>query len=277
MGRNKFVSCTICSKSLRSDKIKLHEERHRKQHGKQTKYQMKHCSICKKSMIAGNLTRHIKVHNNSKKEILENIISDQKSYEDLGNKGKILKELMDKEDIDSLSLRKDHLKALEVNSLRKQQQFESLNPWQEKLLSFMEPSKREIIWVCGVKGAEGKSWFQGYLEHHYTHKKVFRTSIDRNKESILHSLSKKTLSLLDVFVFNIPRSFDIKEIPYTLFEDIKDGFAISTKYDSKQLRFNIPNIVIIFSNTRPVIGSVSKDRWRVYNIINEELRIINIS
>ena len=140
----------------------------------------------------------------------------------------------------------------------------------------MEPSKREIIWVRGDKGAEGKSWFQEYLEHHYTRKKVFRTSMDRNKESILYSLSKKTLSLLDVFVFNIPRSFDIKDVPYTLFEDIKDGFAISTKYDSKQLRFNTPNIVIIFSNTRPVIGSVSKDRWRVYDIISEELRTKNI-
>ena len=276
MGRNKFVSCATCSQSLRSDKIKLHEERHRKQHGKQTKYQMKRCSICKKSMIAWHLTRHMLVHNNSKKEILENIISDQKSYEDLGNKGKILKELMDKEDIDSLSLRKDHLKALEVNSLRKEQQFESLKSWQEKLLTFMEPSKREIIWVCGVKGAEGKSWFQDYLEYHYTRKKVFRTSMDRKKESILHSLSKKTISLLDVFVFNIPRSFDMKEVPYTLFEDIKDGFAISTKYDSKQLRFNIPNIVIIFSNTRPLIRSVSKDRWKVYNITNEELKTIHI-
>ena len=272
MGRNKFVSCTICSRSFRSDKIKSHEERHRKQHGKQNKYQMKHCSICKKSMISWHLTRHMLVHNNSKKEILENIISDQKSYEDLGNKGKILKELMNKEDIDSLSLRKDHLKALEVNSLRKQQEFGALKSWQESLLKIMEPSQREIIWVCGVKGAEGKSWFQEYLEHHYTCKKVFRTSMDRNKESILHSLSKNTLSFLDVFVFNIPRSFEIKDVPYTLFEDIKDGYAISTKYNSKQLRFNTPNIVIIFSNARPDIQMVSKDRWRIFDIKNEELR-----
>ena len=276
MGRNKFGSCTICSKSLRSDKIKLHEERHRKQYGKQTKYQMMSCSICKKSMIAWHVKRHMQVHNSSKKEILDNIKFDQKCYDDVGKTGQILKDLLCNEDINPLSLRKDHVKALEVNSLRKEQQFGLLKPWQEKLLNLMEPSQRQIIWVCGVKGAEGKSWFQEYLEHHYTNKKVFRSSIDKNKESILHSLSKKMLSLIDVFAFNIPRSFDIKDVPYTLFEDIKDGYAISTKYDSKQLRFIVPNIVIIFSNSRPDVGMVSKDRWTVFDIKKEELISINV-
>ena len=270
MGRNKFIQCEVCSKSMRSDNLKLH----RKQHDQQSKYRTKSCLVCQKTMIAGNLTRHMKIHNESKKEMLKNIKSDQKCYDDLGNKGRLLKDLLDKEDIDSQSLRAEHLKALSVNSLRKDLKFESLKSWQEKLIKFMEPSQREIIWVCGVKGAEGKSWFQEYLEHHYTRKKVFRTSMDRNKESILHSLSKKTLSLLDVFVFNIPRSFNRKVVPYDLFEDIKDGYAISTKYDSKQLRFNTPNIVIVFSNSRPGVRVVSKDRWRVFDIKYDELNII---
>ena len=182
-----------------------------------------------------------------------------------------MKDLLSNEDIDPLSLRKDHVKALEVNSLRKERQFGSLKPWQEKLLNFMEPSQREIIWICGVKGAEGKSWFQEYIEHHYTQKKVFRTSMNSNKESILHSLSKNTLPLIDVFVFNTPRSFDVKDIPYTLLEEIKDGQAISSKYNSKVLNFKKPNILIIFSNKRPCITGVSKDRWRIYKIQNDSL------
>ena len=177
MGRNKFIQCEVCSKSMRSDHFKLH----RKQHDQQSKYRTKSCLVCQKTMIAGNLTRHMKIHNESKKEMLKNIKSDQKCYDDLGNKGRLLKDLLDKEDIDSQSLRAEHLKALSVNSLRKELQFESLKTWQEKLIKFMEPSQREIIWVCGVKGAEGKSWFQEYLEHHYTRKKVFRTSMDRKK------------------------------------------------------------------------------------------------
>ena len=92
MGRNKHIQCKVCLKSFRSDKLKLHEE----QHERKSKYQMKRCSICQKSMISWNLKRHMAVHNNSEKEFLENIISDQKCYEDLGNKGKIVKDLLDK-------------------------------------------------------------------------------------------------------------------------------------------------------------------------------------
>ena len=268
MGRNKHIQCKVCLKSFRSDKLKSHEELH---HERKSKYRMKSCSICQKSMIAWHLKRHMNVHNNSKKEILENVKSDQKCYEDLGNKGKILKDLLDKDNIDSQSLRPEHLKALEVNSLRKNEQFESLKPWQEQLLKLIGTSDREIIWICGKAGAEGKSWFQNYLEHYYTPNRVFRSPIDKNKESMLHSLSKKTLSLINVFIFNIPRSFYVDDVPYSLLEDIKDGFAISTKYNSKNLQFRKPNIVILFSNTTPNKKKVSPDRWNIFKIENGNL------
>ena len=267
MGRNKYIQCKICLKSLRSDKLKSHEE----QHERKSKYQMKRCSICQKSMIAGHLARHMKTHNNSKTELLQGIKADQKCYEDVGNKGKLLKELLENEDIDPMSLRKEYQKALEVDSFRNEHQFESLKPWQEKLKTCIKSTDREIIWVYGRQGAEGKSWFQNYLEHYYTPKKVFRSPIDRNKESMLHSLSKRTLSLIDVFIFNIPRSFDIKDIPFTFLEEIKDGYGISTKYNSKQLRFETPNIVILFSNVFPDIKYASRDRWSIFKIEYDEL------
>ena len=267
MGRHRYIQCKVCLKSFRSDKLKLHEERHERK----SKYQMKRCSICQKSMISWNLKRHMAVHNNSEKEILENIISDQKCYEDLGNKGKIVKDLLDKVDIDSLSLRSEHVKALEVNNLRKKQQFGSLKPWQEKLETLIETTDREIIWVYGRQGAEGKSWFQNYLEHCYTPKRVFRTPINKHKESILHALSKRTLSLIDVFIFNIPRSFHVDDVPYTLIEDIKDGFAMSTKYNSKSLHLKTPNIVILFSNVFPDTKYASRDRWSIFKIEYDEL------
>ena len=58
---------------------------------------------------------------------------------------------------------------------------------------------------------------------------------------------------------------------FIAFEDIKDGFAISTKYDSMQLRFNTPNIVIVFSNVKPKKNMVSLDRWKNLDIINKLL------
>ena len=65
------------------------------------------------------------------------------------------------------------------------------------------------------------------------------------------------------------------DVPYTLLEEIKDGQAISTKYDSKVLNFKKPNILIVFSNTQPIITRVSKDRWKIYDITKDKLCVRN--
>ena len=164
-------------------------------------------------------------------------------------------------------LRSEFKTAINLNSLYKERTFGSLKPWQEKLFNLLEPSDREIIWVVGSRGNEGKTWFQEYIEHHYGRSRVFQTTIDRHRESILHTLSKETLPLIEYFLFNIPKGFDRKDVPYNLFEEIKDGRAISTKYDSKKLRFRVPNILVVFSNAIPnFLNSVSKDRWTVCTI-----------
>ena len=271
MGRNKYVCCNLCKKNFRSDTL----QRHLLQHKGKSKYPTKKCRICHKLMIAWNLPRHIKIHNDSAKQILENIKADQFCYEEIGNAGHIVEGLLEKEDIDPKSLRKEYVKALEVNNLRKQGISDSLKTWQVKLLELMKPSQREIIWVIGRKGAEGKSWFQEYIEQHFGCKIVFRTTMNKNADSILYCLSKRMISLINIFVFNIPRSFNMKDLPYTLLEEIKDGQAISTKYDSKVLNFRKPNILIVFSNTQPIFNRVSKDRWKIYDITKDELSMRN--
>ena len=62
-------------------------------------------------------------------------------------------------------------------------------------------------------------------------------------------------------------------MPYTLLEDIKDGRAMSTKYDSKAIKFHTPNVVMVFANTSPVFIKMSSDRWEVYQILDDELVI----
>ena len=51
-----------------------------------------------------------------------------------------------------------------------------------------------------------------------------------------------------------------------MLEEIKDGKAVSTKYESSILELNTPNIVVVFSNERPEERKMSRDRWSVYNI-----------
>ena len=256
MARNKYIRCKVCSKNVRSDKQHSHGE---------NAYSMKSCSICHKSMIAGNLFRHMKTHTKTKQGILNNIKKDQEHLIQLRETGQIIEELLKNSTIDPSSLRREYSKALEVVSTP-DKITDTLRPWQQELLEDIKPSDRNIIWVVGRGGAEGKSWFQRYLVQHHGPHRVFDTTIEKRSDGILHALSKRIVSLIEVFIFNIPRSFSIDNVPYNLFEQIKDGQAISAKYDSKVLRFKTPNIVLVFANNQPSRSKMSLDRWQTFNI-----------
>ena len=47
--------------------------------------------------------------------------------------------------------------------------------------------------------------------------------------------------------------------------NIKDRAATTSKYDNKIIKFKTPNIVMVFSNRKPDLNSLSKDRWNIYN------------
>ena len=266
MGKHSVVTCKFCSKEMRSDTLK----RHLNTHNNIKTYPRKNCSICNKNMRSWDLKRHLKTHSKTIKNISENVENDQKMYDEKVEIGKMVKQVLEQEDINPASLSQNNRKALEAYSMQTNtQKFESLNRWQRELLELMKPSERKIIWVKGETGGEGKTWFQNYIVHHYGIDRVFQSPINKNSESIFHALSKRTLELVDVFVFNIPRSFKTLDMPYTLFEDIKDGEAISTKYYGKTLKFKTPNILIVFSNRIASWANMTKDRWVKINLVKE--------
>ncbi len=256
MGRNKYVCCKVCSKNVRSDKAHTHKE---------NKYRMKSCLVCHKSMITGHLSRHMKTHAKSKQNILDNINKDQERFNQQQETGQVVEELLKNNNIDPRSLRSEYSKALEIINVP-DKITDTLRPWQQKLLGDIKPSDRNIIWVVGRNGAEGKSWFQQYLVQLFGSQRIFHTTMQKRLDGILHALSKRVTSLIDIFIFNIPRSFSRDCIPYNLLEQLKDGQAISTKYDSKLLRFKTPNIVLVFANYEPSRLKMSFDRWQIFNV-----------
>ena len=135
-----------------------------------------------------------------------------------------------------------------------------------------QPSYREIFWIFGVKGNEGKSWFQGYMETFYGYARVVRLDLQNTTGNILHTLSKRPLQTTDIFLFNDTRVADRNYQNYAVLEHIKDGSAVSSKYNSSVLTFKTPNILIVFSNTQPNRANLSHDRWRVYAINKDGLR-----
>ncbi len=221
-------------------------------------------------LLARHKRKHLIVKDPLDK-IRENIKLDKIEFEESKQIGEALKiEILNKT-IDPTSLRSEYLKKVNLESGNMDSGTVELKIWQQKLLERMMPSPRTIIWVVGTKGEEGKSWFQQHLLERIGSFKVFSTAIDRRADGILHALSKRQLPLIDVFLFNVPRCFPIKKFPYTLLEDIKDGRSLSSKYDSKQLTFKTPNIVIVFSNRQPVKASMSADRWMLFNIQKDDL------
>ena len=75
---------------------------------------------------------------------------------------------------------------------------------------------------------------------------------------------------MDIFLFNDTRA-SIHPINYSILEILKDGSAVSVKYNSQIVNFKVPNIVIIFSNHMPDTSKLSEDRWQIYSVSKQEL------
>ena len=80
------------------------------------------------------------------------------------------------------------------------------------------------------------------------------------------------MSSIDTFLFNDARSGQSEMRCYEVLENIKDGRAIASKYASDIVRFQTPNVVIVFSNADPDTRQLSKDRWKIFYINKEGLR-----
>ena len=175
------------------------------------------------------------------------------------------------------SLSREHKLALDLyRKERSLQDFSEvqLKTWQQKLMNiFDEKSDREVIWVIGKKGNEGKSWFQDYLESCFGFNRVSRIDFRIKHANMCNVLKKKPLTTVDIFLFNDGRSIteDENSDHYRILENIKDGQATTSKYNNDVIKFKKPNTVMVFSNTLPIQTNLSLDRWKVFRIVKNVL------
>lgn len=131
--------------------------------------------------------------------------------------------------------------------------------WQLTLLEVIKqkPTKRIIYWLYEDIGGYGKSEFTKYCV-------IKHDAIILNGKStdMAHALSKHKNKKL--IIIDVPRSVQ-DYINYGMIEQIKNELVFSGKYDSTQLVFNVPH-VIVFSNTTPDLNMMSLDRWRIINL-----------
>ena len=289
--RHVQVECSVCFKKMRSDHSKRHMRKHRdlyslaendmreeiQERKRQYENRMERIRLIKEIAQQEEAPFECieEVEKNSPSETLETLetemLKDNQKYLDMVEHGKDIATIIDKGIVQEESLTKGRKNALD---LYRQQHVcldistAELCPWQKEAFKLFDEAEndRKVIWICGVRGNIGKSWFQNYVEAYFGYQRVFRSDLRIKHKDMCNILKKRGLSSVNIFLFNDARSTkgDENVNMYRILEDIKDGAATSSKYDSQVIKFKTPNIVMEFSNVRPNTKRLSADRWEVY-------------
>ena len=140
--------------------------------------------------------------------------------------------------------------------------------WQKELREYLDkPCNRKIIWVVGVVGNEGKSFFQRNICEEF----------GENARNTFCIVGKEYSTNTDIFLFNVPRAQYLHTEQYEILEKIKDGWATSPKYNGRNLNFKTPNVLIVFANRKPNIEKLSKDRWIILKISKDLSKLTEIT
>lgn len=146
-----------------------------------------------------------------------------------------------------------------------------LYPWQEEIVSIVrvDPCERKIYWIYSEDGNRGKTTFCKYL--HRNHEAICLGGKSADMKNGILEFLKVNGHTPELIVINIPRSFDPNYISYTGIEEVKDMFFYSGKYEGGMVDGNSPHLVI-FANHYPEEEKLSKDRW-VIRKINQENKL----
>lgn len=141
-------------------------------------------------------------------------------------------------------------------------------PWQIKVSNMIkeEPDDRSIIWIYETSGCEGKTSLIKYLLNTYKESAYYVSGGRANDITFQIVENEQDIHL---FLMNIPRNNE-GFISYNGIEQVKDGLVSTSKYKGGFELFNPPH-VIVMCNFYPDITSLSLDRWKIYEIKNNDL------
>ena len=149
-------------------------------------------------------------------------------------------------------------------------------PWQRTLsdkvfiqnsLTVSTADDREIIWIEDPEGCTGKSKYCKFICS--TNNDIIKLPFGTSSQlrSAVISAGRRKLYIID-----IPRTVgdddDLNALISTV-EDIKNGYVVSSMYGKYQDLFMEPPHIVIFSNDRAPVLSLSNDRWSLYKITKE--------
>lgn len=144
---------------------------------------------------------------------------------------------------------------------------DQMYPWQKWLFDLLkkDPDSRTVIWIWDSKGNIGKSAFAKAMCANHN-----AISVDGKANDIfngIHNFKEVTGAFPTTIFIDCPRH-NIDYMNYGAIEKVKNGHIFNGKYESKQLIFNSPHVVV-FANTPPDYTKFSRDRWIVKEIKNK--------
>lgn len=149
---------------------------------------------------------------------------------------------------------------------------EDMMPWQTNLLTIMrgEPDDRTVHWIYSTVGRVGKSSFAKFC---CVHEPGVMVANGKATDILSQIVQYKDAngSFPRTIIMNLPRSTE-GHVSYTALEQMKDGLAMSSKYEGGQIVMN-PCHVFVFANTGPETFKMSEDRFRTLcldDILDEE-------
>lgn len=145
-----------------------------------------------------------------------------------------------------------------------------LYSWQKKIVDSAKVwNTRTINVIIDLCGNIGKSTLGTYLTVHKLGRSLPPLNDFRDLMRIVMNTEKVKL-----YVFDIPRGLPKKYLGplYSGIEKIKDGYAFDDRYSFKEEFFDCPN-VWVFTNEPPDESLLSSDRWKVWEVKGNNLRI----
>ena len=142
-----------------------------------------------------------------------------------------------------------------------------LYPWQfQCLCKVMDQGPREVLWVVGREGDDGKTFLSNVLNILYNFILLDGTISTRD-------LAQLIKGNVNGFCFDISRAA-INSFDYSTLEAVKNGYIVSGKYGGRIQRFKDAP-VLVFSNSFPNSTLLSADRWNMVVLGEGEFKDIS--
>lgn len=145
-----------------------------------------------------------------------------------------------------------------------------LRPWQAELKQMLSqpPDDRTILWVLNPEGLAGKSKF---ILHMRRTEGPSILNVVGKLSDIAYKIKNNVDENIDVGVVCIDIPKTQKYCNYNAMEQIKNGYIFSSKYESTDVMFASPHLVV-FSNSIPDTTQFTSDRLQIYSIVDMKLQ-----